>query len=88
MNKDDILKLAAFREMSPEKQELISTFLAKSGKLSMDKAMPLLLALSRDMKSKGLSFTKAESELLIEAMMTQMTPEERSKVELMRKMMK
>lgn len=53
---------------------------------SPDKALPLFIAANAKMKALGLNFTNEESDLMIEIVTTDLSPKEKQRVEMMRKM--
>lgn len=52
-----------------------------------DKALPVLIKANAKMKALGLTFTPEESDLMIEILTKDMSPQERQKLEMIKKMM-
>ena len=52
----------------------------------MDKSLPLLLKTNARMKALGISFSKEETSLLLDVLMKDMTPADRSRFEAVRKL--
>jgi hypothetical protein len=53
----------------------------------VDKALPLLVKSNAKMKAMGLSFTSDESDLMIEILTKDMSPAEKQKLEMIKKML-
>lgn len=54
---------------------------------SAEKALPLLISANAKLKALGLTFTTQESDLIVEILTADMPPQEKQKLELIKKMM-
>jgi hypothetical protein len=54
---------------------------------SMDKLLPLLMTTNKRLQEQNLTFTKDESDMMIEILTKNMTPKEKQQFEMIRKMM-
>ena len=76
MNKIDPRKLAILIELMKEAE----------GK-SMDKLLPLIVSTNKKLQNQNLSFTKDESELMIEILTKNMSSKDKTQFEMLRKLM-
>ena len=82
-----------FQQMQPQKQKLLlecvrlSTESSRSEGVSFDKTLPIMLAMHQKMQKQGLSFTAEERNVLIDVLSSGLSPTERSRMEMMKKMM-
>jgi hypothetical protein len=74
--------------MDPAKVEIMKELAFKSQGKSLKEVAPILMGTMQKMKEKNLSFSKEESDYLIDILTRDMPPEERAKVEMMKKMIK
>lgn len=65
---------------------LLETMKEAEGK-SMDKLLPIIMNTNKKLKDQNLSFTKEESEMMIELLSKNMSPKEKMQFEMIRKMM-
>ncbi|SHO51233.1 hypothetical protein [Anaerocolumna xylanovorans] len=77
MKNIDARKLAILVELANEAE----------GK-SQDKVLPLLMTANAKLKSMNLTFTKEENDLLVDILTKDMSPADRQKVEMIKKMAK
>ena len=77
-----------YQKMSPQKQGLISEIVKDASSLSGDATLPLLLKAQQRMKSLGIQFTKEESAFLMTTLMSNLSPAEKAKFEMLKKFMK
>lgn len=73
------------RKIAPEKLNLLKGFVRDNQKKSPEELIPELVAMSTQLKNKGVSFDKAETELLLDILKESMTPEEQQRVEIIKK---
>ena len=64
----------------------IADLVKEANNVPMDKSLPLLLKTNARMKALGISFSKEETSLLLDVLMKDMTPAERSRFEAVRKL--
>lgn len=76
MKNIDARKLAVLVEIANEAE----------GKTTPDKILPLLVKTNAKIKSLGLDFSKDETDLIIEILTRDMSPADKQKVEMIKKM--
>lgn len=83
-----------FQQMQPQKQKLLlecvklSSESSHSEGVNFDKTLPIMLAMHQKMQKQGLSFTVEERNVLIDVLSSGLSPAERSRMEMMKKMMR
>ena len=75
-----------FSSINPQKLELIDDFVQQNQGKKVQELIPQFIALKSKMVQKGLSFTPAESELMMNVLKQSMTPDEQKRVEQMHNM--
>lgn len=75
-----------FSSINPQKLELIDEFVQQNKGKKVQELIPQFIALKSKMIQKGLSFTPAESDLMLNVLKQSMTPEEQKRVEQMQNM--
>ena len=75
-----------FSSINPQKLELIDEFVQQNKGKKLQELIPQFIALKSKMIQKGLSFTPAESDLMLNVLKQSMTPEEQKRVEQMQNM--
>lgn len=75
-----------FSSINPKKLELIEDFVKQNEGKKVQELIPQFIALKSKMIQKGLSFTPAESELMMNVLKQSMTPDEQKRVEQMHNM--
>ncbi|MBQ3512588.1 MAG: hypothetical protein IJA32_02145 [Lachnospiraceae bacterium] len=75
-----------FSSINPQKLELIDDFVQQNQGKKVQELIPQFIALKSKMVQKGLSFTPAESDLMLNVLKQSMTPEEQKRVEQMQNM--
>lgn len=78
----------SFRKIDKEKLEIISKLFNDLNKKNADERLQVLFTYGMEMRSKGLSFTKEESSLLIELLKMNLSESEKAKIEVIANMMK
>lgn len=78
----------AFRKIDKEKLEIISKLFNDMQKKNADERLQVLFTYGMEMRSKGLSFTKEESGLLIELLKLNLSEEEKVKIDTIANLMK
>lgn len=73
--------------IDPKKMALINEFQKISKGKSSDDLLPLVLAISKKAKSMGLTFSKEEMQMIVNAMKQDMSPQEASQVDMVMSMM-
>lgn len=70
-----------FKNLSPEKKQIMTNMLRAMEGKSKEEAMKIYVTEANKMKQKGLSLTKNEASLMISYLMENFTPAERAKWE-------
>lgn len=71
------------RNISPAKLRIILELMEASKGKSSDAIMPLFMQANQKMQQQGLQFTSEESQLILDMLKQDMTPEERKRIEMM-----
>lgn len=74
------------KRLSPRKMELVIQLVEESSGKTLTQAIPLLMNINKTLQAEGLSFTEAESALIMDILTRDMTPGEKQKVEAMKQM--
>lgn len=77
----------ALKNIDPRKQAILVELVNESEGKPLDKSLPCLMRASTKLKAQNLSFTPEESNLMIEILSKDMTPQDKMKLEAMKKMM-
>ena len=94
MNLNVLTNHPIYQKMQPEKQKLLQECVRLTGGdshsegVSFDKMLPIMLAMHQKMQKQGLSFTAEERNVLIDVLSSGLSPAERSRMEMMKKMMR
>jgi hypothetical protein len=73
--------------VDPKKLAILLELMKETEGKSMDKLLPLLMTTNKRLQEQNLTFTKDESDLMIEILTKNMTPKEKQQFEMIRKMM-
>lgn len=73
--------------IDPRKLALINEFKRLSEGKTNNEILPLLLAVSRKSQSMGLSFTNEETKMIIDALMSEASPEQKQQINMMLNLM-
>ena len=76
------------KKMHPEKVAVLKELDQASKGKNLKDAAPLIIQANQRLKSKNLAFSKEESELLIDILSQDMSMQEKTKLEMMKKMIK
>lgn len=74
--------------ISAEKLNMLTEIIKKSENVSGDNMIPFFLNAAADANAKGISFSDSETDLIINALKTNMTPEQISRLETVRRLAK
>ncbi len=94
MNLNVLTNHPIYQKMQPEKQKLLQECVRLTGGdshsegVSFDKMLPIMLAMHQKMKKQGVNFTAEERDVLIDVLSAELSPSERARMEMMRKMMR
>ena len=64
----------------------LSELVSQSGGKSMDALLPFLISANRSANAMGLQFNDAETNLILNVLKSRMSPEEQSRIEMLRQM--
>lgn len=78
----------AFANLSPEKLQFLSNFANAKKPTQMQEMMPFLMASMNQAKKDNIQFTPRESDLLIELLKQNLSPEEAKKADMIVRLMK
>ena len=73
--------------VDPKKLAILLELVKEAEGKPMDKLLPLLMTTNKRLQEQNLTFTKDESDLMIEILTKNMTPKEKQQFEMIRKMM-
>jgi hypothetical protein len=76
----------AVKEMNPAKLAILLSFADNATGKTPEKILPLLMQANSQLKSQDLTFTKEEQELLIDILSKDMSPAEKQRIEMVKKM--
>lgn len=75
------------QNIDKRKLDLITQFAKEAEAKPLTQSLPLLMAVNKKLKSMNLSFTPEENSLIIDAITQDLSPEERLKVDAIKKLM-
>lgn len=75
------------KNLSPIKRKIILELAAGSEKKSMEQLLPEIMQLNRELQKRNLSFSKEESNLIMDIMAEQASPSDKQKIAMLRSMM-
>ena len=78
----------AFNTLSPEKLAFLMNFANSKKPTKMQEMMPFLMSSMTQAKKENIQFTPSESDLLIDILKKNLSPEEAHKVDMMMRIMK
>ena len=78
----------AFKNLSPEKLSFLMNFANSKKPTQMQEMMPFLMSSMNQAKKENIQFTPSESDLLIEILKQNLSPEEAHKVDMMMRIMR
>ncbi|MDD6036875.1 MAG: hypothetical protein PUC30_11945 [Lachnospiraceae bacterium] len=88
MSPETLKALPEYQKLSPAKQALISEIVNDANNTPGDAMLPLLLKAQTRMKALGIQFTQEESTFLMSALMSDLSPADKAKFELLKKLMR
>lgn len=94
MNLNVLTSHPIYQKMQPEKQKLLQECIRLTGDdshsegVKFDKMLPIMLAMHQKMQNQGLIFTAEERNVLIDVLSAELSPSERARMEMMKKMMR
>ena len=78
----------AFANLTPEKIQFLSNFANAKKPTQMQEMMPFLMATMNQAKKNNIQFTPSESDLLIDILKQNLSPEEAKKADMIIRLMK
>lgn len=88
MNQETLQSLPEYQKLSPVKQAFISEIVQDASRVSGDAMLPLLLKAQSRMKAQNIQFTQEESTFLMTTLMSDLSPAEKAKFDMLKKFMK
>ena len=75
------------KNIDPRKLTILLETIKEAEGKSLDKLIPIILNTNKKLKEQNLSFTKNESDMMIELLSKNLSPREKMQFEMIRKMM-
>lgn len=75
------------KNIDPRKLAILLELVKETEGKPMDQLLPVLLTANKRLKDQNMTFTKEESEMLIELVSKNLSPKERMQLDMIRKMM-
>lgn len=72
-----------FQNLHPLKQQIIKEIANNSTKTSPELMLTKMMSINQELKKRNLSFSKAESKLLIQIMKSDMSADDQKKIDLL-----
>ena len=88
MSPEKLKDLPEYQKLSPAKQALIAEIVNDANNTPGDAMLPLLLKAQTRMKALGIQFTQEESTFLMSTLLSDLSPADRAKFELIKKLMR
>jgi hypothetical protein len=83
MDFSDFISTKEFQNLHPLKQQLIIELVQSSKNTPLEKMLPKIMSINQGLNKRNMSFTKEESQLLINILKENMTPDQRQKVDML-----
>lgn len=88
MNNLNWMNHPAMKNIDPRKLAVLVDLSKEAEGKSQDKVVPLLVKANTQLKAMNLTFTKEENDLMVDILTQDMSPADKQKVEMIRKMSK
>ena len=88
MSPETLKSLSEYQNLSPAKQALIAEIVKDAENASGDAMLPLLLKAQSRMKAQNIRFTPEESTFLMTTLMSNLSPAEKAKFDMLKRFMK
>ena len=72
------------KNMHPLKREILFRLFHTATAMSPEQILPQLMEINNELKKRDLSFSKAESEIVIDILSEGMSPQEKQKINMLR----
>lgn len=87
MSEKSWLNHPAIKDMDPRKLAIILDLVKETEGMPLNKTLPCLMKANAKLKAQDLSFSKEETSLIMEILTSDMSPEEKLKVNSLKSMM-
>lgn len=74
------------QDIDPKKLQLINDILNQSKGLSSEQLIPFFLSAAANAQSNGITFTERETDIIIQALKTNMTPAQANQIDTVRRL--
>lgn len=78
----------AFKDINPQKLLLLNQLLGQANGKSKDELLPFFMAASSKASSMGMAFDDSETDLIVSVLTANMSEQEKSRVEMIRRLSK
>lgn len=78
----------AFKDINPQKLLLLNQLLGQASSKSKDELIPFFIAASSRASTLGMTFSDAETELILSSLTANMSEQDKNRVEMIRKLAK
>jgi hypothetical protein len=78
---------ARLKNMNPLKVRIIKELTAGSNNKSIEQLLPDIMQINRELQKRNLSFTREETDVIMDILMEQVSPADRRKFTMIRSMM-
>lgn len=75
------------KNIDPRKLAVLMELIKEAEGKPIEKLIPLIISTNKKLQAQNLSFTKDESEILIEILTKKMSPKEKARFEMLRKLL-
>jgi hypothetical protein len=75
------------KNIDPRKMAILLELMKEAEGKPMDKLVPLLMNTNKKLQQQNMTFSKDESEIMLEILTKNMTPKEKQQFEMIKKMM-
>lgn len=75
------------KNLDPRKLAILMEMVKEAEGKPLDKLIPLIISTNKKLQAQNLSFTRDESEILIDMLTKNMSPKEKAQFEMLRKLM-
>ncbi|MBE5924982.1 MAG: hypothetical protein E7271_11075 [Lachnospiraceae bacterium] len=86
MQQNDFFETKEFQMLHPLKQKIIMELATNNTNKSIEAIVPKIMTINKELNKRNLSFTKAESKLMINILTKDMSPAEKQKIEMIMSM--
>lgn len=76
----------SFHDIDPKKMQLINNIMQQSKSLSAEQRIPFFLSAAANAQSNGIRFSERETDLILNALKTNMTPAQANQIDTVRRL--